>query len=84
MAEKLADDEATASAPEISERHRSEIDGARRAVADARERLAQGGEGLVLAAGRLANAAAALGRITGRVWSEELLDTIFGKFCVGK
>ncbi len=84
MAEKLADDEATASAPEISERHRSEIDGARRAVADARERLAQGGEGLVLAAGRLADAAAALGRITGRVWSEELLDTIFGKFCVGK
>ena len=84
IAEKLADDKAAASAPEIAERHRSEIDGARRAVADARECLAQGGEGLVLAAERLAEGAEALGRVTGRVWSEELLDTIFGKFCVGK
>jgi tRNA modification GTPase len=84
MAELLASDEAAASAPEISERHRREIDRAREAVGAAREWLAQGGEGLVLAAQRLAEGADALGRVTGRVWSEELLDTVFGKFCVGK
>ena len=84
MAKLLSADEAAASAPEISERHRREIETARNAVAAARECLAQGGEGLVLAAQRLAEGAEALGRVTGRVWSEELLDTIFGKFCVGK
>ncbi len=84
MAELLSSDEAAASAPEISERHRREIETAKNAVAAARECLAQGGEGLVLAAQRLAEGAEALGRVTGRVWSEELLDAIFGKFCVGK
>ena len=84
MAKMLSSDEAAASAPEISERHRREIETARNAVAAARMCLAQGGEGLVLAAQRLAEGAEALGRVTGRVWSEELLDAIFGKFCIGK
>ena len=84
MAKLLSSDEATASAPEISERHKTEIEAARDAVAAARECLSQGGEGLVLAAQRLAEGAEALGRVTGRVWSEELLDAIFSKFCVGK
>ena len=84
MAKLLSSDESAASAPEISERHRREIDTARNAVSAARECLSQGGEGLVLAAQRLAEGAEALGRVTGRVWSEELLDAIFGKFCIGK
>ena len=84
MAELLSADEAAASAPELSERHRREIETARSAVAAAHACRAQGGEGLVLAAQRLAEGAEALGRVTGRVWSEELLDAIFGKFCVGK
>ena len=84
MSKLLSSDEAAASAPEISERHRREIETARNAVAAARECLAQGGEGLVLAAQRLAEGSEALGHVTGRVWSEELLDAIFGKFCIGK
>ncbi len=39
---------------------------------------------LVLRAESLRLAASALGRITGRVGVEELLDSIFGRFCIGK
>lgn len=39
---------------------------------------------LVLAAGHLRTATEALGRITGRVYSDDLLDLIFSRFCVGK
>lgn len=38
----------------------------------------------VLAANRLRAAAEALGRITGRVYTADLLDTVFSRFCVGK
>lgn len=70
--------------PGISSRHRREVAKAIEAVSEARSRLADGAEGLVLAAEWLRVAADSLGRITGRIWSEELLDTIFGRFCVGK
>lgn len=75
---------ATADTPGVSSRHRREVAQALAAVDEARSRLADGSEGLVLAAECLRTAADALGRITGRVWSEELLDNIFGRFCVGK
>jgi tRNA modification GTPase len=38
----------------------------------------------VLAAEDLRQAAHALGRITGRVDVEEILDVIFREFCIGK
>ena len=41
-------------------------------------------EDLVLAANELRTAAAALGRMLGKIYSEDILDAIFSRFCVGK
>ncbi len=38
----------------------------------------------VLAAGEIRSAAESLGRLTGRVYSDDLLDAVFSRFCVGK
>ncbi len=38
----------------------------------------------VLAAGELRSAAESLGRLTGRVYTDDLLDAVFSRFCVGK
>jgi tRNA modification GTPase len=77
-----------ASAPmaaDVSARHRQELEVADAAIAEGRRLLLEGGgEGLVLAAEQLRAAALALGRITGRVYSDDLLDAIFSRFCVGK
>jgi tRNA modification GTPase len=43
-----------------------------------------GGAELVVLAEELRIAAQALGRITGRVGAEEILDRIFAAFCIGK
>lgn len=46
--------------------------------------LEMGGQDTVLAAEDMRLAARALGRITGRVDVEDLLDVIFSEFCIGK
>jgi tRNA modification GTPase len=38
----------------------------------------------VIAANESANAARAIGRILGKVYSEDLLDALFSRFCIGK
>ena len=68
----------------VSERHSRLLETARASLAGAIQALADGGDGIVLAASALAASAQALGEITGRAWSGDLLDAIFGKFCVGK
>jgi len=70
----------------VSERHR-------RLLADAGEEMLQacaqlGAEGeadhSVEAASHLRNALEYLGQATGRIYEEEVLNTIFSRFCVGK
>ena len=69
----------------ISERHRDLLETARIELAQARERIAEGGElGAAPAAEHLRAALEALGQVTGRVYHNELLDNIFSRFCIGK
>ena len=70
--------------PVTSLRHVSEL---RRAVEQGKAAvaaLAGGPDRMVIAAGHLREAAEALGRIVGRVYSDDLLERIFSRFCVGK
>ena len=70
--------------PVVSSRHLAEL---RLAVEQGRaagEAVTGGADRLVIAAGALREAAEALGRIVGRVYSDDLLNLIFSRFCVGK
>ncbi len=62
-------------------RHRGLVGQAHAALGRARAALEQGPE---LAAEELRAAADALGKLTGRIDVEDLLDDIFSKFCIGK
>lgn len=68
-----------------SERHAALLREAADAVDAARAAFAEGAEAAAVpAADRLRDAAEALARITGRRYTDSLLDAVFGKFCVGK
>ena len=62
------------------ERHRVHLAGTLAALADA----LSGSRPLELRAEDLRRAADALGRIAGRIGVEDLLEVIFGEFCIGK
>jgi tRNA modification GTPase len=68
----------------ISERHRSLIETALHGLDQAVSLLAGGLDQSVLAASELREAAQAVGRIVGRVYSDDLLNEVFSRFCVGK
>ena len=76
--------EETYGQPIVSLRHVNELRTALEQSREARAALDAGESGLVLAAGHLRGAAEALGRMIGRVYTEDLLDAIFSRFCVGK
>jgi tRNA modification GTPase len=69
--------------PVVSLRQAEELRCAFQSVHQAAALLTSGDQ-MVLAANHLRRAAEALGRIIGRVYSDDLLDTIFNRFCVGK
>lgn len=69
----------------ISERHRNLLELARTELLQARTRIAEEGEpGAASAAEHLRTALEALGQVTGRIYHNELLDSIFSRFCIGK
>jgi tRNA modification GTPase len=63
------------------ERQRHLLDAARNSLVMA---ASARGQGLELAAEHLRAAGEALGRLTGRIDVEDLLDVIFAEFCIGK
>jgi tRNA modification GTPase len=80
---KLEASAGTHEAVAISQRHAVELTTANAAIRLATSLLKHPDE-LVLAAIPLREAAEALGRITGKIFSDDLLDTVFARFCVGK
>jgi tRNA modification GTPase len=64
-------------------RHRTAINDCILSLRKAREGLSNGGD-LELTAEDLRSATHSLGRISGRVDVEDLLDIIFKEFCIGK
>ncbi len=68
----------------ISTRHRALIEEALQSTLAAAERLEQERGALDIAALQLRDATEAVGRIIGKSYHDELLDSIFGKFCIGK
>jgi len=69
----------------ISERHRGLLTTAQTETVQALELLREGdGLCIVPAAEHLRTALEQLGRATGRIYHESLLDAIFSRFCVGK
>ena len=67
----------------INSRHQAALNRARSATRQAAEGLS-GGLTLELVAIELREAAAAVGEVVGKTTTEDLLDTIFGAFCIGK
>lgn len=69
----------------ISERHKKIL---QRSYTDIKEsiNILESGEeeGIVLAVSRLRIAVEILGQITGRIYHNELLNSIFSRFCIGK
>ena len=76
--ERLAAKGNEASGADVTTRQKEQLEIAAAALA-----RADTGD-LVLAANELRVAAEALGRILGKVYSDDLLDSIFSRFCVGK
>ena len=69
----------------ISERHRVLLSAAKAAVAASISLIKSGQDGAAaLASDELRAALEAIGRATGRVYEDELLDNIFSRFCIGK
>lgn len=74
----------TAHAALANERQLQGVTEAHAALQEAQGCLTRGELGYVPAAQLLRRGAEALGRLLGRVYSEDLLDTVFARFCVGK
>jgi tRNA modification GTPase len=68
----------------IAERHCQALAAASMELSEARRELEQGEAGLLLAACALRRSAENIGMVIGRTYTDDLLDLIFKRFCVGK
>ncbi len=69
----------------ISERHRQLLQNGQNAMNEAMERLSPSQQDmLVIVAERLRYGAESIGAILGRTYSEDLLNQVFSRFCIGK
>jgi len=68
----------------ISERHRRIVVLSRKDIMEALLLLDHTPSEVALAASHLRSALEMLGEVTGRVYHEELLQSIFSRFCIGK
>ncbi|MDD4024413.1 MAG: tRNA uridine-5-carboxymethylaminomethyl(34) synthesis GTPase MnmE [Kiritimatiellae bacterium] len=68
----------------VSQRHAAELGEAISQARAAAATLESAAPDLAVAASHLRVAAEALGRVTGRVYTDDLLDAVFSRFCVGK
>ncbi len=85
IALKLGVIEAAVPHAAISERHRKIIQDVLNLLNEAESLLSPDREELtVVAAGVVRTALESLGEVTGRTYHNELLDNVFGRFCVGK
>ena len=82
--ERLGVEQGEDSLAVVNARHADELRIACDAVACALAALAVAPCDLVIAANHLRGAAEALGRVVGRCYSDDLLDVVFSRFCVGK
>ncbi|CAB0034450.1 unnamed protein product [Trichogramma brassicae] len=75
----------TAENPTISqERHRNHLQECHNCLKNYFDMISRKNYDVVLAAQEIRKAARELGKITGHVSTEEILDTIFKNFCIGK
>ena len=68
----------------LNERHLFRLEECRREIADLLEELDTGSPGDEVVGSLLSSILGQLGEISGRVFSEQVLETIFRRFCVGK
>ncbi len=66
-----------------SARHKQKLSASLKRINEARQKINQD-ESPEIVSFHLRNAIAALDEITGKIYTEEILERIFGKFCIGK
>jgi len=77
-------DEAVALGLVLNERHQHKMEQCRRELTELAADLADGWPGEEVVASMLGVILSELGEISGRVYNERLLESVFARFCVGK
>ena len=77
-------DEAVARGVVLNDRHRGRLSACREGLGELADLVRQDGIGAEVVATLLAGLVASVGEVSGRVFSEQVLASVFARFCVGK